>query len=117
MTHHDAKHAVRNRHDRVPRPAVLGRKELGRDGIQHAVHDVARERVAAVPAEQRVGRPRGSGAEEEDASEDWSDAVCQQKCRNRECGRTYWLRGRVFLSDRVLEGRPSTRPEWRREHL
>ena len=56
-THHDAKDPIRRAHDRVSRPAILGRKELRRDGVENAVHDVARKRVPAVPAEERVGRP------------------------------------------------------------
>ena len=66
-THHDTEDAVRGGDDRVARPARLGGEELGRDGVEDAVHDVAREREAAVPAEERVRRPRGGAREEEHA--------------------------------------------------
>ena len=74
-THHDTEDAVRGGDDRVARPARLGGEELGRDGVEDAVHDVARERVAAVPAEERVGRARGRAREEEHPGDDCVESV------------------------------------------
>lgn len=54
----------------VARAAVLGGEQLGRDGEEDAPHDVVREAVAAVPAEQRVGRARGRACEEKRPCED-----------------------------------------------
>ena len=70
-THHDTEDAVRGGDDRVARPAVLCEEEFRRDGIEHAVHDVASECVATVPAQQGVRRARGCAREEEDAGDDW----------------------------------------------
>lgn len=49
--HHDAEDAVRRRDNSVARSAVLRRKELRGDRVEHTVHHVAREREAAVPAQ------------------------------------------------------------------
>ena len=74
-THHDAKDAIRGRDQRVARPSVLRRENLGRKRIERAVHDVVRERVAAVPAEERVGRARGRAREEEHPGDDCVESV------------------------------------------
>jgi len=66
-----AKHARRGRREAVAGAAVLGGEDLGGDGVQDTVHDVAEEHVSAVPPEQRVRRARRRRREEERAGEPW----------------------------------------------
>lgn len=49
---HDAKDAVRRGRERVARAPILGGEQLGRETVQHRVHDVAAEVERAVPPEQ-----------------------------------------------------------------
>lgn len=74
-THEEVEDAVAQLDDRVARPAVLRGEQLGGDGEEHAPHDVVRQAVAAVPAEQRVGRARGRAREQERASENCAALV------------------------------------------
>ena len=41
MTHEDAEHACGGGGEAVARPAIFGREELGRDGVEHPVHDLS----------------------------------------------------------------------------
>ena len=65
-TNHDPKDPISSRHQRVSRPPILCREQLGSDGVEDAVHDVACEAVGAVPAQESVGRAGGGGDEDED---------------------------------------------------
>lgn len=72
--HHDSEDAIRSGDERIARSPVFGGEDLGRDGVQHAVHDVVRERVAAIPAKEGVGRACGRAGEQEHAG---------QRCRDQ----------------------------------
>ena len=69
-TRHDYENALCG--GRVARPTVLGREQLGRDRVEHAVHDVIRERVAAASSTQgaRSTSVRSPAHEEEHACDD-----------------------------------------------
>ena len=64
---HDSKNSVCSSGDGVASPTVLGGEQLGGDGVQYAVHDAGCEAVAAVPAQQGVGRTCGGAGKEEDS--------------------------------------------------
>lgn len=62
---HDPKDAIRRRRQRVAGAAMRRDERLGRVRVQHRVHDVAREVVRAVPAEQaRAVERRRAGVQE-----------------------------------------------------
>ena len=52
--HHDSKYTVGAGNESISRSSILRRKYLGCESVQHAVHDIAGEAVAAVPSEQRI---------------------------------------------------------------
>ena len=72
-THHDTEDAVGGRDDSVARTPVLRGEELRRDGVEDAVHDVARERECAIPAEKCVRRSCCGACKEEDTSDNCED--------------------------------------------
>lgn len=66
---HDTKYTVRRRHDSVSCASVFGREELGRDGIQNAIHDIASKSITTIPAEERIRVSSGCTREQEYSSQ------------------------------------------------
>lgn len=81
---HDAEDPIRRRRQRVARPAVLGREDLGRVRVQDRVHDVAGEAEGAVPAEERGRVESRGGGVEEDAGEDGGERECAAAAEARD---------------------------------
>ena len=72
---HDSENSVCRGDDGVTGTAVLGGEEFGGDSVEYTVHDVECEAVAAVPAQQGVGRTGGGAGKEEDTGKDWEKRI------------------------------------------
>ena len=80
-THYDAEDDAGGQNDGVPRTPVFCGEDLGRDSVEHTVHDVVRERVAAVPAQEGVGRPSGRAREQKYASQCYGQRISSARGR------------------------------------
>jgi len=69
-TYHDPKNAIGTSHECIACASVLRGEHFGRERIQHAVHDVAREGVAAIPPQESVRRTCSDRCEDEHSGED-----------------------------------------------
>lgn len=65
---HDSENSVCGGDDGITGTTVLGGEELGGDSVGYTTHGVGCETVAAVPAQQGVGRTCCGASKEEDTS-------------------------------------------------
>lgn len=69
-THHNTEDTVGSRNDGVSSPSVFGWEQLRGECVEYAIHNIASEAVATIPAQQCVRSTRCGGCKDEDASED-----------------------------------------------
>lgn len=67
---HDSENSVCGGDDGITGTTVLGGEELGGDSVGYTTHGVGCETVAAVPAQQGIGRTCNGIAKEEDTGQD-----------------------------------------------
>lgn len=106
-THQRTTQMIRRRDKRAARPAVLRGEDLWRHRVEHAVHDVVRYAVPAVPPQEGVGRARGRRGEEQDTRDDWTQVSVSSWAASGVKGSTYWMMSPGCLSYRGRAGRPS----------
>ena len=70
ITHHDAEYTICTRYNGISGPPVPRWEQLGRHGIQHTVHHIAREAVSTIPSKQCIRRACRRRRKNEYASED-----------------------------------------------
>jgi len=63
---HYSEDAVPSCSQSVSRPTIFGGEQLGRNGVEDAIHHVAHKTIPAVPSQERVRRARRRAREQED---------------------------------------------------